>query len=561
MIIGSRRRESSFAQEAPSSIGDIFSAAYNEALYSSNPSAKVRSEVEAFDDYIKRVEDATGVVLENPAERRLDRENWTVRQDDGSLGVVDPYDQFEQRISELRAQFPKQVETLGSGREPLEDAKRKARTVDRELLQTQARYRGLPGTGTLSELAGSIVGGLNDPLGLTTSLIGLPGRAAVGLTGLLYAGVRSGAYNAAVETSFQPFIRQWRQEAGLGYDVSHFAMNVSAAGVLGFGADIIPRGIARGVRRARGDVPVLDEKGGIAEWRSRADAALDEAGRNSPTPTIRAAAEGDTKALRILANETGIIDNPDFRRGLEAAEDAEVASIHRPDDIDSYEFDEATLQGMRSQVEQTEPVPLPPVPVYRSVPGEIEAPEILAARQRLQDGDVTLLQAATLIRRHPTAVNQEVSLASGKLRQARAIARLSEAAFARTAAGDVHPKIAALVAQHIEDPADHVSVLMAVKQFQPQTESDARRAVHIFGQKNSERNLAVVSGVDDVMGQDGAAQLEALKVRHAEAIDRATSLHRTPGVDENLDVISLTRDIEAVNRLREVAAIIRVCKP
>ena len=547
---------------APSTrTADLFDAAINSAWYVDNTNARTTSRLDAFDARNNSIFAATGVELENPEAARGERASWIVRRPDGTLDYVYPYTQYAERVEALRTQFPDHAALLSEPLAPLEAAREKARQADRRLRGAQARYRGFPGTGTAIELAGGVVGALNDPLNVATLPIGAAGRAAQGVKGLLWMGVKQGAANAAVETAFQPAIAAWRQEAGLGYGISHFAMNVAAAGALGFGVDAGVRGLSRGINRARGNTPVLDDDGGIVRWRTEKEAALEEAAARSQNDIVRAASGGDLPALRRLADEIGLSDDPEWRSGYDHALDIEAATATRPVDVNTHEYDEAMLQGMRSHQDPREPLPATPQRVYQTAEGEIEPPDVLVARRQIERGDLDLVELAALIRRQPQAINQHVSLASKLTRDARALARLSDGAFARINDGDVAPELGVMVGKYVEDPTLHTAALEGVHGARPGTPEEARQAIAAHSARRNPQEPIDRAGIDEPGGADAEAQTAALRERLADDIADIEGDVRAPRLDDDISGASFAENLGFATRLHDLAEFLEACRP
>ena len=547
-----------FAPPPPTNTTDLFDAAINSAWYIDNTNATRTSRVEAFDQKIQSIFAATGVELENPA---LARSDLSLQFRQGVEAYQDPYEQYANRVEELRAQFPDHAALLSEPLAPLEAAREKAHQADRRLRGAQARYRGFPGTGTAIELAGGVVGVLNDPVNVATLPIGAYGRAALGVKGLLWMGVKQGAANAAVETAFQPTIAAWRKEAGLGYGLSHFAMNVAAAGTLGFGADVAGRGLSRGINRARGNAPVLDEDGGIIRWRSKTESALEEAAARSQNEIVRAASDGDLPALRRLADETGLSDDPEWRSGYEHALDIEAATATRPADVNTHEYDEAMLQGMRSGQDVREPVPATPQRVHQTAEGEIEPPDVVQARRQIEQGDLDLVDLAALIRRQPTAINQSVSLASKLVRDARALSRLSDGAFARINDGVIDPELGVMVGKYVEDPTLHAAALEGVYGAKPRTPDEARHAIAAHSARRNPQEPVDRAGIDEPGGADADAQVTALRERLADDIADVERDGRAPRLDDDISGASFSENLGFATRLHDLSEFLEACRP
>jgi hypothetical protein len=275
-----RRLGGEIAAGPPTTMTEIADAAIKSQWYVDNVNARNVASEEAFDRRIDDIFRTTGIRLDSPLRERVARSevlaDRPVRFAPPGAGrltaeTAESFEQREQgflkRLDELAEQFPEAAHMIKPGRSPMEDAREKARTSEENVRDVTARYRGLPGSGTLAQFAGGFVGMLNDPVNVATMALGPTGRAGAGLRGLGWMAAKQGAANAAVEGASQPWIAAWRADAGVGYDASTFWGNVGTAFAFGFGVDAAFRGAIRGVQGARGREAVLDPDGGIMGWR------------------------------------------------------------------------------------------------------------------------------------------------------------------------------------------------------------------------------------------------------------------------------------------------------
>lgn len=107
-------------------------------------------------------------------------------------------------------------------------------------------------------------------------------------------------------------------------------------------------------------------------------------------------------------------------------------------------------------------------------PADVRA---LAAKKNLQEGSGTAIDAARILRERPDIADQSLPTTAPMLRQARALARLSDAAFTRVVSGQAEPSYAALVADLVPDKERHASVLDDLTRLGPQTQREARVAI------------------------------------------------------------------------------------
>lgn len=545
------------ATAPPSSWEDVYEASKASARFVDNTNARERSLIAAYDQRIDAVRAATGIALANPLRAEAERIDLTELGFDRDDDAGDRFAVFDNELARLAEQHPEHAGVIRADRSPREDAYARARDVDEASADAFQRYDGPAGTGLLATLAGGLRGGLEDPANIATLPFGFTGRVGLGLKQMLWMGLKQGAANAAVETAFQPTIAGWRQEAGLDYTPSHFAMNVGGAFLLGAGADVGVRGLARGINRARGRVAELDDAGGVVRWETESQ-ALDRAARISADERLRAAEAGDTGALRDLVREAGLDGHPEVRAIDEMLADLEATDIRRPG-ADAGEVDLFEEQMLRHVADGREPVPLPPEPLPPA--GRALAPEDEAARTSLASGALDAVQAARVMRERPQALDQSVSLASRDMQDARALARLSDAAFDLVERGEADPALGALVARHVDEAAGHEEVLRELTALEPRSEAEARRMlVTLDGARDAEPPPGP-QGLDDVLGPDGARQVEQLEAQFAHRMDQP---ERVPDVEREALALapeaSLRQGQVEVDALERMLEVMENCK-
>lgn len=107
-------------------------------------------------------------------------------------------------------------------------------------------------------------------------------------------------------------------------------------------------------------------------------------------------------------------------------------------------------------------------------PDEVRA---FAAQKNIEEGTGSLIDVAQAIKDRPQILTERMPLETEFMRQARALARLSDEAFARVANGSVDPKHGTLVADLVNDPTKHGQVLDELATRDPKTDRDARIVV------------------------------------------------------------------------------------
>lgn len=275
-------------------------------MYGENVTSRGLRLEEAYQHRIDQIQKATGIGLVNPA-----RVLTGVRQRRASRSgqaAVDPYAEFDQKLADLKKQFPQHAEVIAAERSPRIAAMEKLHAVKQGAADDLAAYDGaVPGLGTLTQFAGVIAASGYDPTTWATAMIG-PWRAARwGWSGLAVMAGKAGAANAGVELAlYQPALWRANADAGLEYGLHDALFGGAAAFVFGAGLDGGVRGAVRGVQTMRGQTPDLNEAGEVTGWRSPADggrepgrspdAVFDEAPEQAPP-------ERDPAAVRFYGYE------------------------------------------------------------------------------------------------------------------------------------------------------------------------------------------------------------------------------------------------------------------
>lgn len=625
-----RAPDGQLASGPPSSADEVFETAKRSAWYVDNIHARDVALEEAYDRRIDAIKAATGVELANP--RR--RVNGVAPIGIGLVAAAQEAGDaaFMRELATLAEQHPDKVDIIRADRSPREDALAIRNAAEKAAREAYDRYDGPWGTGALASFAGGVAGGLSDPVNLLAMLINPNARAGVGLKSMLWMAIKQGAANAGVEAAAQPAIYAWRKEAGLtepalDYTPGTFAMNVGTAFALGFAPDVAVRGVARAIQRGRGLVPKLDDTGGVIGWHTP-EQALEEAAIRSNRENLRKAAEGDTEALRGLAREAGIADNPEVKALFATIDNAE-ATATRIAGVDADDDAARALQTLRHLINPNEPLPVDAVPVpeakgprlgdadappaelgasfevdgkpvsrvtanpdgegravlwldeegntsvltrrapeqaaeayvFRAADGWSEAQaRVHAARKELRDEPLDVLEAARLMRDNPAALDQSVSLASAEMRQARAIARLSDEAFDNVLAGTASPELGAIVADHEPNVARHGWMLSTLQQAGPSSPAEARQILGLL-QRGAGKVGPARAGLDDPRGAAAQRQIEALERQLEEAPEqpRPTYAAEREAIEATPEV-SLKRMRDEVDMLERMGELITECK-
>lgn len=552
--------EGSYARGAPSTFGELWDAAVEKGRRVDNVNARWRAMSDAYDARIAAVKEATGVDLENPYRSA----RGSTAREFGLEDESDPFAAFDEQLRVLAGRHPDKAAAIGADRPVLEDALQSARDADQQMADRMSRAA--PGMGKwLAALGGGVRAAFEDPVNLATMALGPLGRAGPGWRGALWMAARNGAANMAVETAFQPVIQDWRRRAGLEYGVSDAAMSVAAAGVLGFGLDAGVRGVYRGVQRARGRTAVLDADGLVSGYRAAGDdpaAALEAAARGLPDGhPVRRAADGDAAALEEVARSVAG-DDP-LVRGAMLARDIDDGVTHQLPGFDDGDNFQRLTQALRHLDDANEPPPIDGVALPRVADDPLD-PAAAAARMEIESGRVTgAMEMAALVRQHPALAATVMPGGGETWRQARALARLSDEAWADVSQGGAPAHLALLVADLVPDAGDHARVLRTLVDGRPESAAEARG---IIGDLRDEaRHADAVRtplrgfGIDDPAGSEAAAHVATLERELAGEIEAARKADLATGqIPDN--VLALRADLDDAARVDELRQIIEACR-
>jgi hypothetical protein len=189
-----------------------------------------------------------------------------------------------------------------------------------------------------------------------------------------------------------------------------------------------------------------------------------------------------------------------------------------------------------------EPIALPAT-VFREADGWTPADiRAIAARKNLQEGSGDVIDAARVIRERPDIIDSSVPLTAHAMRQARNLARLSDEAFGEVLAGRVAPNHAALVGDLVEAKAEHLGVIRALAEAEPNNEREAR---HIIAD--------LLQGPREIVQEVllGGHTRQALLAERAQVLDRALRLLKE---DEKIFAL-LSREAERISGAGNVLAV------
>src|SRR6185503_8345175 len=340
---------------------ELFQSSVNENDLNHSFIGKALSIDRAYQTKIDAIKKATGEELTDPLNAANDPETGFYNPERYAQAQAE----FQRRLYELADKYPEMREIIGPDRPLIADANQlRARTEhrDNEAWDKSAQ----DAAAWLARLGGGFYSMTHDPVQVGTAFAGPWGHAARGIKGLLWMGLKQGAANAGAEALMQPFVQQWRKEAGLDYGVGQAARDIGMAGAFGFAVDAGVRGLVRGGRRAAGkpylgppDAPHGARLPGAPEQAESAQSgpgpaarpdnplsALDQAARSAPEGSlIRRAFEGDETALREMAQKTGVDADPAIKRMLEEVETQKL--FPAPERVDDGEHMSALARAVR----------------------------------------------------------------------------------------------------------------------------------------------------------------------------------------------------------------------
>jgi len=367
MLLERRELRGGSYAEAPglkpqASLGEIFGDAFDEALYARNVNASGVALEQAYDRRIDAIFAATGQRGRNPF--RLSAGDQLAIE---AGEKVNHQADFQRWLEDIAAQQPQFRDVIKPDRPVLEDAI----DLQRRSINAAADSYARGGTGAwLASMAGSVAGAGFDPLNVAAIAAGPFAEVGLGARAVLWNAAKVGAINAGTEVAAYPFVRAWREKAGLEYSLGELAQNAGAAFLFGAAIDGGGRALYRGASGLRGEPKPAPPQGAAA------DRALDAAAATLPADNVvRRAADGDLEALREVAAATGQGDDPAVRGAATAAEMEAGLEVTAPL-VDNGDGLSRLAQAIRSIADDTEPPPgrADPVLPQRSPDLSDEAP-------------------------------------------------------------------------------------------------------------------------------------------------------------------------------------------
>lgn len=331
---------SAIAREAVTNLGDvverpqvykrIFDASWQAQTYVENSNARQWAENESLSRIIGAVKSASGIRLDNPQEGGFEDEGAVLARERLGDGygaaraqgprALDPYrmQAFEQRLAQLVESDPK-----------IADAVAVAKIDFSPIMVTRRAEMDLQATfgdaGSAIGAMGAAIGGgvapsFRDPINAAGLFLGAGPSAAKTVAGRIASvALREGLVNAGITAAQQPFVQDYRREAGLeaglGEAIQNIALALGVGGVLGGGVqgvrdivgratrgELAPADLRQAIDRAGLELPA-DERAAL-QVAERADADDALAMRDAPTGIPR------EEAVEVLRQAVRYAEDP-----------------------------------------------------------------------------------------------------------------------------------------------------------------------------------------------------------------------------------------------------------
>lgn len=371
-------------------VGDVFSAAYDQMRLIDNTNAEGAALEEARARRIDEIFAETGVKIANPdlaPQYRIGPRGQRIVRTRADIDF-----EWRQALEDVATAHPDKAEMV---LRPL-DPGAIAREADERLSRLAGSRGSVSSLG--AQLAGSAAGMLRDPLQVGTLMIGGgPGAGRTIASRILSTAAREAFVNGAVEAALQPQVQAWREKAGLDHGLDQAIRNVGFAAGFGGALGAAGQGIAEGIGRLAGRS--LDAAG--------AQAAIEP----QVKPEIRAAMAGDVAAARATLPEIREALPAAARGALDHAEILDHAEVNRPRAAAPERNDELVSEAHRSIDEARHPAFQPDEaqiarivdgmlgPEPPPAPGRQSLVEFLATRGVLDDsGELASIGAGDLTR-------------------------------------------------------------------------------------------------------------------------------------------------------------------
>jgi hypothetical protein len=262
----------------------IAAAAWDQYAFVETSVSNNSAREESYERIIKAIKSASGVALDNPWRGGFDAEARAMarqmqadtpaffRQRDQTFLRDLRIQAFDAKANELAENDPRIFEALNTARVD-QSPDMIARRADAEMREASNSARSVVGS-LGAALVGGIVPAMRDPINIGGLLFGAGPSAAKTVAGKLFdVAVREALINGGITAAQQPFVQDWRREAGLEAGFAEGAQNVAMGAAFGalFGAgaqglrEIMPRA-------AVGDASVKEVRAALKQAGVKLDA-------------------------------------------------------------------------------------------------------------------------------------------------------------------------------------------------------------------------------------------------------------------------------------------------
>lgn len=547
-------------RDMPASIGEAFSLARNELLAAANSDYYQRNRWQAAQDRIDLIHERTGEWLPNP--ENVQGPAYTAERERQYAAV-------RQGLDRLRQRFP----DLDAGPLASEEAMHDA-AIERARAAKAARAdlasRPVSGSSALGVVAGSIAGGLGDPINVMAMALGAPAGA-----GILGTAAIEGAVNAAAQVAVELGTAKTNRQVDPNYGLADAAANVGTAAVggavLGGGAKALGRLIGalrgKGTREAADAANVLEAARHTERTNPLPDGVTGEAAHAA---ALKKAGD-DIEAGRPV-DVTEIVrpayEGPEGPAGVGSGPDGgpsgggPVAFDPRTLETDAATFqykdggDSAGVTDRLAGVTEWRPESSGSVLVYERADGtrvvadghqrlglakrilaqgDGQEPRLygwlyreadgwtpeqvrtIAAAKNMREGSGTALDAAKVLRDGDPAALRGLPTTSALIRDAKGLAELGPEAFGAVVNRVIPESWGAIVGRLVPEPGMQTEIVGLLKRLDPANRAEAESIVRQALEAGRAERAADAQG--SLFGD--AAVSESLYLERARVLDRA----------------------------------------
>lgn len=322
-------------------LGEIVGATYRQMRLVENINASGNALEEAYLARTAAVRAATGIDMGNPLIAELTPDIYAQyrrqRPDAGfddlgwmQMAIEQQRKLYDDRLWQLAAQYPQHSAAIRASTPLARDAEKLAAQSDAELNRLMQASPGWEGV--VASFVGGAGGAMTDPLTAPSLFLGGgPGAARTVAGRILSVATKEALLNGATEAAAQPFVQDWRRQAGLDHGYDEAARNVLFAATLG------------GLLGAGG-------RGGYEALTALARS------RGSLSPVADRALAGDLEAQRQMLSELPHDSlPPEVRGALDAIDIAEVSPLAGDDAVSAASIRRAEILESRAALHAQNP--------------------------------------------------------------------------------------------------------------------------------------------------------------------------------------------------------------